>query len=113
MIILDSLLRREVVVDQRGANARNFVSTDRCAHTAAANRYAAIDLARHHGAAERNDNIRIVVVRAQAVSTEIDDLMARRAKPGKQFLLQAKSTVVGRYSHAHICFSVKFFVSPD
>ena len=50
---------------------------------------------------ERDDEIGIVVVLVQAMSAEIDDLMPRRAELGDEFLLQAKSAMIGGNSYAH------------
>ncbi len=66
VIVLDALLRGEVVVDERRADARDLVGADRRADTAAADRHAALDLSRNHGLGERHDEVGIVVVRIQA-----------------------------------------------
>src|SRR5688572_11111203 len=79
VIVLDPLPGREVVVNDGGANARDLVGTDRCADAAAADRHAALYLSRHHGPSQRDDEVRIVVARVQAMRSEIDDLMPRGA----------------------------------
>jgi hypothetical protein len=76
VIVLDALPGREMVVDQSGANARNFVGTDAGAHPAAADREAAFHLASGHSLREGNDEIGIVVARTQGMGAKIDYLMA-------------------------------------
>lgn len=83
------------------ARTRNFVRTDRCAHAAAADGHAALHAARSNGLCERNDEIRIVIGGVQAVSSKIDDIMPRRAKVRDEFLLQAKSAVIGGNAYTH------------
>ena len=66
VIVLDALPRREMVVDETGADAGHFVGADRRADAAAADRHAAFDLARDDCLAERHDEIGIVVVRTSS-----------------------------------------------
>jgi hypothetical protein len=80
MIVLDPLPGREMIVDQRGANARNLAGTHRCSHAAAADCHATFDLPRRYSPGERGDKVRIVVVRAQAIRAEIYDLVSGRAE---------------------------------
>src|SRR5262249_23388064 len=61
MIILDSLTGREVIEDQTGADARNLVGADGCAHAAAAHRHSALHLTGRHRPSEWNNKIRIVI----------------------------------------------------
>src|SRR5882757_4985489 len=63
VIVFDALPGREMIVDQRGADAGNLVGTDRRPYAAAANCHPAIDLPRRHSPTERNNKVRIVVVR--------------------------------------------------
>src|SRR5215510_5923296 len=72
VIVLDPLPSRKMIVDQRGANARNLVGTHRRSHAAATYGDAAFDLPRRHSPAERCDKVRIVVIRAQAIRAEIN-----------------------------------------
>src|SRR2546430_10502188 len=46
MVVLDSLPRRVVIVNQAGADARNLIRTDSGSDAAAANRQTALDFAR-------------------------------------------------------------------
>src|SRR5215470_11836286 len=105
VIVLDPLAGREMIVDQRSTDARDLVGTHRCPDTAAADRYAAFDLPCRDGVAEWGYKVRIVVVRAQTVRTEIDDLMASRTKLRDQFLLQAEPAVIGGNTDAHFVVS--------
>jgi len=82
VIVLDALPGSEMVVYQAGADAWNFVGTDAGAHAAAADRQAAFDLARSHSFSEGNDEIRIVIARAQGLSAKIEHLMALDAQMG-------------------------------
>ena len=76
VIVLDALLRREMIVDERRTNARDLVGTHRRAHAATANRHAAFDLSRNDGLRKRHDEVGIVVGRIQRVRAEIHDLVA-------------------------------------
>ena len=55
VIVLDALLRGKVVVDEGGADTGDFVGADRRAHTAAADRHAALHPSGNHCLGERND----------------------------------------------------------
>src|SRR6266850_3796974 len=90
-----------MVMNQAGANALDLVGTDCRADTAATNRQPAIDLPRHHRLRERNDEVRIIVIRRQGVGSEIHDLVAGRAELRKQLLFQTKATMIRRDSYAH------------
>src|SRR5262249_24204078 len=67
----------------------------------AANRHSAFYLQGGNGPCERHDVFGIVIVLAQAMRAEIDDLMARDAQLPEQFLLQMKSTVIRGNANAH------------
>jgi hypothetical protein len=101
LIILDTLPRREVIVDQPGADAGYFVGTDGSAHAAPADCHATLDLPRGNGSSERDDEVGIVIVRGETMRPEIDNLMTCRTELRKQFLLQTKSAVIRRDSHEH------------
>ena len=58
VIILDPLPGREMIVDQRSADAWNLVGADRRPDAAAADRDAAIDCTRCHSMAERDNKVR-------------------------------------------------------
>ncbi len=102
MIVLDALLRGEVVVDEAGPRARDLVRADRRAHAAAAHGHASMDRPRGDGAGQRYDEVRIVVVRARAaMRPEIGHVVAGRAEPRDEVLLQDESAVIGGDSHSH------------
>src|SRR5262245_49387959 len=84
VIILDALLGGEMIVDETGANAFHLVGAYRRANAAAADRDAAIYIARDDRLGERHDVVGIVVVGIQVAGTEINHFMARRANTGDQ-----------------------------
>src|SRR5439155_889929 len=108
VIVLDPLPRGKVIMDQRGADTRNLVGADGGPHTAAADSHPALDLAGRDRLGERDDVIRIVVVRAQLVRTEVDDVVSSRAEPRDQIRFQIEPAVIGGDSHVHGVFSVKW-----
>src|SRR5262249_43977767 len=67
MIALAPLLGREVVVNDRGADARDLVGTDRCTNAAPTDRHATLSLSRHHSPRQRDHEVRIVVAPVQAM----------------------------------------------
>ena len=74
--MLDSLVSRVVILNQSGANARNFIRADTCANTASAHCQAALHLAGRYGASERDDEIGLVVTGGQAMCPKVDDFMS-------------------------------------
>ena len=66
VIVLDALLRGEVVVDERRVDAGDLVGADRRANAAAADRHAALYVSRDDGLRERHDEVGIVVVAFKA-----------------------------------------------
>jgi hypothetical protein len=80
----------------------NLVRAHRRANAAAADRYTAIHLTGDNGLREWNYVVGIVIAFAQAMSAKVYDFMPCRAQLADQFLLQAKSTVIGGNPHAHI-----------
>jgi hypothetical protein len=101
VIVLNALPGREMVVDQTSADTLDLVGAHRRADAAAADRKAAIHFLSYHRSREWNDEVGIVIVGAQRVSAEIDDLMARSAELSNQLLLQTESAVVGGNSYTH------------
>ena len=69
-----------MILDQTGANALDFVQTNRSANAAAANRHTSVHFSNRHGLAQRNDEIGIIIFRRQRVSAEVSYLMARISK---------------------------------
>src|SRR5260370_2937038 len=105
IVVLDSLVSRVVVLNQPGADARNFVGTDRGPYPTAADRDAALHFPRSHSLGERDDEVGIVVAGIQAVCPHIDHLVPSLAKMGNQFFLQTKATVICGDSQAHLMLS--------
>jgi hypothetical protein len=109
VVVLNSLLGGEVIVNQRSANPGNLVRTDRGTDAAAADRDAALYVPGGDRAGERYNEVRIIVTRIYAVRSKIDHVVPGFAKMSNQFFLQTKSTVISRNSNAHITllFSVQ------
>ena len=80
VVVFDSLHCRKMVMDQPGADPRDLVRADRRADAAAADGHAALQGSRRHRLRERDDEVRIVVVRVHRVGAEIRDVMSRRAE---------------------------------
>jgi hypothetical protein len=102
VIVFDALHGREMIMNQAGAGTLDLVGTDRRANTAPANRYAAIHFSRDHRQGERNNEVRIVVIKLQTVRAEINDLMPGGLEPGDEFFLQPKPAVIRGYADTHI-----------
>src|SRR5262245_61803638 len=113
MIVLDSLLSRKMVFDERGANAPDLVGADRRADSAAADRDAALDLLGCDGSGQWNDEIGIVVSLVERMRAEIDHFVPRRSKLCQDCFLKAKTTVIRCQSHTHGCsFSAQVTFDP-
>src|SRR5215831_8708749 len=80
VVVFDPLSRGKVVMNQSGTDARNLVGADRGADTAAANGDSALHGARRNRLGQRDDEVRIVVVGAQLVRSEIDDIVSGGAQ---------------------------------
>lgn len=84
IVVLDPLSRGEMVFNQAGADAFDFIGTDGRANAAAANGHAAIHLCRSQRPAQRNDEIRIIIVQSQLMGPEVHDLVTGQLEPGCQ-----------------------------
>src|SRR5262245_475524 len=113
VVVFDPLSRGKVVMNQSGTDARNLVGADRGPDAAAANGDSALHGARRNRLGERDDEVRIVVVRAHLVRSEIDDIVSDGAETRGQVLLQLESPVIGRDSHVHDVVSAIWFQRPD
>jgi hypothetical protein len=102
VIVLDSLPRREVVMDETGTNTHNLVGTNGRTDAAAADRHPALHFAGGHRSGERDDKIGVIVAGVKTVSTEIDYFMPGRTKLGNELFFQPKSTVISGNSEAHV-----------
>ncbi len=102
VVILDALPGGKVIMNQTGTNTSYFVRTNRSTDSAPADCHAPVHIPSRDPLTQRYHIVRIIVIRVQAVSAKIDDLMSRRADPGDQLFLQGKSTVIccNAYSHA-------------
>src|SRR5262245_1604933 len=113
VIVLDALSRGKVVMNQSGTGARNLVRADRGTDAATADGNSALHRTRRHRLRERDDEVRIVVVGAQLVRPEINDIMSGSAQTRGQVLLQLESPMIGRDSHVHDVVSAIWFQRPD
>src|SRR5215831_4999646 len=75
VIIFDTLMGGEMIVDESGANALHFVGTHRGADATAANSQASIHVAGGDGIREKNHEVGIIVSRVQGIGTEVHHLM--------------------------------------
>src|SRR5215510_9021639 len=94
VVVFDALSRGKVIMNQSGTGARNFVGADRGPDAAAADGDSALHGARRDRLGERDDEVRIVVVGAQLVRPEINDIMSGGAQTCGQVLLQLESPVI-------------------
>src|SRR5262245_43637000 len=101
VVVLDSLPGGKVVVDQRRADAGNLVATDGRADPASADGDSALNRAVSHRAGQGNDEVRVVVVRVQAVSAEIHDLVPEPTKAAAQIPFPVESAVIAGDAKAH------------
>src|SRR5262249_59979701 len=99
VVVFASLSRGKVVMNQSGTGARNFVGADRGPDAAAAHGNSALHGARRDRLGERDDEVRIVVVGAQLVRTEIDDIVSGGTQTRGQILFQFESPPIDRDSH--------------
>jgi hypothetical protein len=102
VVVLNSLLGGEVIVNQPGADPGNLVRADRGTDPAPADREAALYLSGSDRAGERYNEVRIIITRIHFVRSKVDHVVPRLAKMSNQFLLQTKSTVISRNSNAHL-----------
>ena len=101
VIILDTLLRGEMIVDQAGAHAFGFVGANRGTDAASADCNTSLNLPGDHGEGQGSNIVGIVIARIQFVGPKINDLMTGGLELSHQFLLELKSTVIGCKSYAH------------
>ena len=96
--------RYRVIMDQRGTNAWHLVGAYGRAHPAAADGYPAFDHSRGHRISERDDEVRIVIIRSQLGGPEIDHFVPGVSQACEQTLFQVKPAVIGSDSHLHTDF---------
>jgi hypothetical protein len=109
MIVFDSLLRGEMVMDQAGMNSLDLIGTDGSSNTAAADRNTALHLSGNDRMGQRNNVVGIVIVMAKLMGPEVYNLMTGSLKLGYQLFLEFEATVICCKSYAH----EKTLVSPS
>src|SRR5215469_11059843 len=109
VVVLDALPGREVVVDQTGADAWNFVRANRRPHPTTADRNAAFYFPSSHRPSQRNDKVGVVVARRQRGRAILNYLVPRRAKIVNQLFLQVKPAVISGDSYSH---AIPLFCAP-
>ena len=102
MIVLDALLRGEMIVDERRPDTGDLVGANRRANTAAADRHAALHLSSNDGLCERHDEVGIVVFGIQRVCAEIHDFVAGGPQTREELFLQTEAAVIGSDAHTHV-----------
>jgi hypothetical protein len=75
IVVLDTLMRRKVFVNQAGSNPRHFVRADGCSNPASTDAHAAIHLSAGDCTGQRNDKIRVVIAQIRPSVAEVDYFM--------------------------------------
>src|SRR5215468_6917872 len=113
VIVFDSLLCGEMIVDEPGASARHLVGTHRRANPTAANSHASIHLAGRNGMREKHHEVGIIVIRVQAIGSEVLHLVPSLIKFGHDFFFKRETTMIGSNSNPHaISLSPSLLRSP-
>jgi hypothetical protein len=94
VVVFNALVSGEHVVDEPSAHASNFVGTDRCPHSTAAERNSAIDVAGGYGSSQWDHVIRIIVSGARLKRTEVDDLIRGIAQQIRDLFFQNEPSMV-------------------
>ena len=101
MIVFDSLLGGEMIMDQGGMYSLDLIGTDRSPDTAAADRNTALHLSGNDRMGQRNNVVGIVIVMAKLMGPEVYNLMPGSLKLGYQLFLEFESPMVGCKSYEH------------
>ena len=101
VVVLDSLLGGEMIVDEAGTDSLGLIGADRGPHPAATDGNAALDLTGHDSEGQRRNEVGIVIVMTELVGTEVDDFVTGGLELGDQLFFQFKSAVIGCKSYAH------------
>jgi hypothetical protein len=104
VVILDTLLGREMIVNETCANAFQFVGAHGGADTAAANRHAPVYFARSNCLRQRYYEIRVIVVSRKLVRSKINNLVPPGENSRDEFLLQREPAVIRGYADVHDSF---------
>ncbi len=94
VIVLNALVRGKRFMNQAGANSNDLIGRHVGADPAAANGDAAVHIPGSDRPGQRNHEIRIVIVRLQAVGAKVDHMMTGFAQEHDKLLLQFKTTMV-------------------
>ena len=98
-----------MIFDQCRVSVFDFVGTDGGADATATNGHTAVHRTARDSARQGNDEVRVVIIGRQFVSTKIDYFVTCLAQPDGQLLLQFTPTAIGRESTAPKCP----FIEPD
>lgn len=101
VVVFNALARGEIIFNETGAGAFNFIGADGRADAAAAYGDAAFHFAVGNGAGEGNNEVRIIVGGIKDGRAEVGDLMAGILEARGECLFEFKSAVVGCDSDAH------------
>ena len=71
VVVLDTLVRRKVFVNQAGANPGHFVRADGCSNPTATDAHAAIHRPGGNRPGQRDDKIRIIIVLFRPTIAEV------------------------------------------
>src|SRR6185295_5136944 len=101
VVVLDALLRRKMILNQASADAVDLVRANRSADAAAANRQTTMHRFSGYCLAKRNDEVGIIIIGRQLMSTEVHDLVTGGFQSDDQLLFQGKAAVVCCYAYTH------------
>ena len=101
VVVLDALVRGKGFMDQAGADPWDLVRGDADSDSAPANGDTAIHPAICNGPGQGDREVRIVIIRLQAVVAKIDDMMAGLAQEYGQLLLQLEAPMIRRDADGH------------
>ena len=99
IIIFDSLMRGEGIVDEAGADAGHFVGDDACADATAADRHSTLHFSGGNGTRQRHDEIRVVIRWRELEIAIINDLRTGLTQHHSKILLQLMATMIGSDAH--------------
>jgi hypothetical protein len=98
VVVFHALPGREVIVDQRRANAPDFIGADRGPPLPQRRR---IQPSRDDRLRERHDKIGVIIGRIHGIRPEIDDFVPGFAKFAQQLFLQTKPPMISGNSYTH------------
>lgn len=87
VVVFDTLMGGENIVDKRGTHTGNLVRGDGCPYTAAAERHCPLNFPRRDGPRQRNDEVGVVISGIQLVRAEVHDLESRTTQQLRDLLL--------------------------